>query len=165
MRKTILCALFIICLSLVVIGADAPDADKVNKLINQLASTEKPERDAVSNELINMGEAIKPLLEEALKNSDETIVKRVKIVLRKINQKKQANNFDASTVTCTFKDKPVKEVLEVIQIQTGNFIKLGKINDANISVDFKSTPYWQALDTVAKLSDNMHGEDPTKVGG
>ena len=37
--------------------------------------------------------------------------------------------------------------------------------DLPITVDFKNISYWQALDKVAELSGNMHGDDPSWTGG
>lgn len=73
----------------------------------------------------------------------------------------EKSECDATLVTFSCKDGSLKKVLELLQMQTGNIIELGKFNDRPVSVDFKSIPYWQALDMVAKLSGNTYGADLT----
>jgi hypothetical protein len=138
--------------------------ERIKELISQLANEKWKE---ASKELIESAdEAATPLLEEAVKGTDKTIARRAGIVLRKIAYYKLASKFEASPVTLTVKDEPLKKVLDAIEAQTGNKIGRSKsIKDSPISIDLQNVCFWAALDAVCRSSGNIYGEDPSRSGG
>lgn len=129
-------------------------ATQVRRLVRALSSEELSVRTAAEQDLIKLGPAALDLLPETNAQTPAEVrerLGRVELALQAAAAKEAAM---ASRVTLSGKELAVSAVLAALAEQTGNEIvdyreQFGQEKrDAMIDVDFRNTPYWQALDHV-----------------
>lgn len=64
-----------------------------------------------------------------------------------------AKSLTVKTVTLQVKDRPLSQVLQAIQGQTGIEVRKGVAEDPNVELNLQKVPFWKALDEVAKAAD------------
>jgi len=134
--------------------ADAQLATQVRTLVAKLDAPTLTAREQAQQELAALGERVLPLLPQdpaRLSLEQRTRVEAVRLAV----EAAAARNLAAgSRVTLTGTDLPLAEVLAAIEKQTGNKLvdkreKSGeKTAEKTLSVDFRDTPFWQAIDDV-----------------
>jgi hypothetical protein len=126
----------------------------VNKLVQQMDAPALADREAAEKDLLALG----PKILELLPPENPRMRAEQKLRLTRVREGLQKTLVEAFTkptsVTLDVKDTPVSEVLAELEKQTGNKTtdyrpQFGQpSDDPKISVSFKETSYWEALDTV-----------------
>ncbi|MGD9720071.1 MAG: hypothetical protein AB7O59_02515 [Pirellulales bacterium] len=130
----------------------APTADQVARLVRDLDARELTVRNEAERALLELGEAVLPLLPRVGDDTPAEISLRVSRVQQKLLEAQAAAAAEPTVVTLQRDDAPISEVFAEIQKQTGNTIvdNRGAFNetttDVHVKVDFDKTPFWKALD-------------------
>ena len=149
------------------LAADS-DAEQLNaqvrKLVRQLGSSEVAQRESAETSLLELGSLALDAVENYLPHPDAEINARLQRVQESLYKRAVEAATAATTVTLDVKDKPLSEVLEMIQQQTVNRIvdKRTRASDPISSLKLTDAPYWQALDETLDAAElttyNYSGE-------
>lgn len=129
-------------------------AGEVRRLVRQLDASQLAQRDDAERAIIGLGAAAL----DVLPAENDRMSAEVKTRLRRVRQSLQRKAAEAaaasSTINLSAAAMPLSEILAEFQRQSGNPIvdyrkKFGQVQtDPKLVVDFKDTPFWQALDRV-----------------
>ncbi len=145
---------------------------EVRRLLRQLNADHQSERDAAEQKLEMMGEKVLDFLPPPNEKVAPAVRQGVERARQAIQRSMAKAAVQASTVTLHADAMPLSKVLSAIQQQTGNKIVGPQdpagagMPDPPLKVDFKQTPFWQALDQVldqAGLSAYPFGEQKAIV--
>lgn len=128
-----------------------PDAEKIQKLINQLGSDKYEERQKAAQELDAIGAPALELLRKAVKDGEPEVRKRADELVKKMEKAAEQTRVLAATkVHLVFKDTPVADAVAEIQKKTGYNIALfdpeQKLKDRKVTLDTGETTFWSALE-------------------
>jgi hypothetical protein len=128
-----------------------PDAEKIQKLIDQLGSDTFEDRQKAVKELDAIGEPALELLRKAVKDGEPEVRKRAEELVKKIEKATEQSRVLAATrVHLVFKDTPVADAVAEIQKKTGYNIYLHdpeeKLKDRKVTLDTGATTFWGALE-------------------
>ena len=136
---------------------DTPSAelvDQVARLVRQLDDRALSKRDGAEQELLELGDAVLPLLPEIDDDTPAEVALRVQRVQQNLLEAQAAAAAEPTLVTLKGKQMPLEDVLAAMSEQTGNPISdyreaLGGANsEIKLDVDVDKEPFWQALDGV-----------------
>jgi hypothetical protein len=142
----------------------SPDA-ATKQLIDDLNSDDWRTREKAGRALTAKGEAALPLLRKAMLATDSPeMQRRLTVLVRKMDH---ARLVEPKRVTLAVKDRTAKQIFEEITKQTGYKIEFNDSADIKLSFDFKDTPFWQAVDTVANAAGctlvTNYGDDVIRI--
>jgi hypothetical protein len=128
-----------------------PDAEKIQKLIDQLGSDKYEDRQNAVKELDAIGEPALELLRKAVKDGEPEVRKRADELVKKIEKATEQTRVLAATkVHLVFKDTPVADAVAEIQKKTGYNVVLfdpeQKLKDRKVTLDTGETTFWAALE-------------------
>jgi hypothetical protein len=130
--------------------ADAakPDYAGTDRLVEQLGDPDYRRRDDAAMKLRSEGLAALPALRAALNHADPEVRRRAGELVPVLET---AALLAPKRVTLKVDNRPVREVLDSIEKQTGYKIETwGPAGRTNCSFDFADLPFWQALDVVCR---------------
>jgi hypothetical protein len=149
-----------ILLVVALVGQDAPAATvpseltaKVQKLVKQLDDEELARREAAEKALVELGVPALELLPANTPRTSAETKERLGRVRRQLEIALAESSAKATRVTFAGEMK-LSAAMEALTKQTGNqlFDYRGEFNqqqtDPTIKVDFKDTPFWEALDKI-----------------
>jgi hypothetical protein len=149
---------FLLACSCLLAPAEEPSqaalAEQVSALVRKLDARELTERDSAQRELEMLGPAILPLLPAIDDNTSAEVAGRLSRVRQKLLEVQAASATSGSQITLQGKALPLSEVLAELSKQSGNLIvdhreAFGQLApDTTVTVDFKNTLVWEALDSV-----------------
>lgn len=137
------------------LGQTAPDADlraEARELVLQLNASELAQREAAEKALVELGPKVLPFLPRTSSRTPAEVRQRLARIVQAVEKVSARQAVEASTVTLSG-ELAVPEVFDALEKQTGNQVSGYADVGASIEVDFKDTPYWQALDEVLDKSD------------
>jgi hypothetical protein len=128
----------------------APNKEKIDKLIEQLGSGSFAEREKATKELAGIGVAALEALRKAAKSEDAEVRKRVEYILPKIErQAESARLLVPKRVHLIYKDTPLGEAVADFGKKSGYSIELhdpdSKLKERKITLDTGETTFWSAL--------------------
>jgi hypothetical protein len=133
---------------------DAADlAETVRKLVRQLDAPQKARREEAEKDLLALGLRILDYLPENTDRMSAEAGQRLDRVREKLEKSEAESSLETTTVTLAG-EKPLSEILAVIEKETGNHIvdlrsEFGQeVGDPKLKINFDKTPFWQALDDV-----------------
>ena len=148
-------------------GSDAALRDRVNQLVERLASDDADRRAEAADSLVKLGPRVLPLLpSSSLKNLEQA--KRVEDVRKALAEAARKVNLGASTVTIQGDGIRLTEALKQLQQQSGNIVtdlreQYGEERtNPGMDLDLKETPFFEALDIICKdagLTPNFYTGD------
>lgn len=135
-------------------------ADRTNpripQLVAQLGADSYLDREAASRALREIGEPARAALQQAASAPDLELRLRATAL---VDELRQADLWQPTRVNLAAQNVPTSQVLQQIARDTGNAITfngpLGPLRDVPITVAFKDTPFWQAIDEVCRQSGNQ----------
>jgi hypothetical protein len=133
------------------------EGDRVERLLDQLASSRFAERDRAMKELEALGPTALPALRLALKSPDAEVRQRVELLVRKLeNQELAAKLLTARKVRLNVKDVTVAEAVAELARLTGYPIHL-VVEPAGrkVTLDTGETTFWDAVDQLAQQAGLM----------
>lgn len=128
-------------------------APKVRTLVKQLDHDEQAKREAAEKELIELGEAVLPLLPKPDARTPAEVKNRLKRVYTALLNKAVEASTRPALVTLSG-EMTLSEAMAAIEKQTGNKILDKRVDfnqeapDPKIKLALDKVPFWQALDTV-----------------
>jgi hypothetical protein len=154
------------------LAADAPASDElkleVRRYVRQLDADDLAERDAAEAALVALGPPALDLLPELSDRLSAESKQRLGRILQKLQRATAEAAAQPTAVTLDAKAMPLAQVLAAIEQQTGNKIvdyrqQFGQQpTDPPLTLSFKQTPFWQALDETldqAEMTVYAYGED------
>jgi hypothetical protein len=132
-------------------AADAPDAAKINKLIEQMGSDTFEDREKATAALDTIGVPALEALRKASKSTDMEIAHRSEELVRKIEKRLESVNVLKPTmVHLVYKETPVTEAVADFAKKTGYRIGLhdpqSKLKDRKVTLDTGNVTFWEAFD-------------------
>ncbi len=128
-------------------------AESVRKLIRELDASQKSRRVEAETQLIALGAKILDYLPENTDRMPAEVRERLNRVRAKLEKSQAQNTVEPTSVTLSG-EQPLSKILAALEKQTGNHVtdlreEFGQdVGDPKQKVDFKQTPFWQALDQV-----------------
>ncbi len=154
-------------------AGDSVDVElRVQRLIQQLEHSQREQRDAAEQGLIDLGEAALSYLPEVNLNTSAETKERLTRIRSALDQALLANVMQPSHVTLDGKYR-LAEILQQIQQQTGNQLvdfrqRFGQQpSDAQLSVEYQNMEFWPAIDQLldqAKLTTYSYTGEPRTLG-
>lgn len=151
-------------------GADAALRDRVDQLVERLASEDAARRDEAAQALIELGPRALPLLPESESLEDPEQAGRLDEVRAALAEAGQAVNLGPSLVTLQGEGIRLSDALRMLQQQSGNritdmreFYGQETTNPA-MDLDIEGQSFFEALDVVSRaagLVPNMYTGDGT----
>lgn len=135
-------------------AADDALGAEVRRLVRQLDAPQLAQRDAAEAGLLKLGPGALDLLPAIDDRTPAEIAQRLGRVRHKLQQAMAQAATQTARVTLQGDGMPLSQVLAAIQEQTGNKIVDSRARtgepglDRELKVDFRQTPFWQALDQV-----------------
>jgi hypothetical protein len=142
--------------------------DRVDQLVEKLASEKQETRDQAEKSLIELGPKILPALPEAGKVGSEEAKKRLAKIREKLEAASEEMNLGASKVTLQAKGIRFTEAIQKLQAMSGNTIADlreqagGEVTNPSIDLDIKNATFFEALDVIcdkAGLTPNFFSGD------
>lgn len=157
LKTGVACGLFIVAALLGAGSAPAQDAalrDRVNQLVDRLASDGTEARDAAEKALVGLGVKVLPLLPEAdtLKSDDQK--QRLERVRQGLAAAEEKGRLVATKVTIRGKGIRLTEAIKQLQQQTGNVVsdmreQMGEdVTNPQLDLELADKPFFEALDTI-----------------
>lgn len=146
-------------------GATADLKVEVNRLVLQLDSVERSEREAAEKSLIELGPEALNLLPSITPRTPAEVKERLGRV-RKTLETTTAESIAQSSLVTLAGEMSLGDALQAIQQQTGNQVTGYERRGGQVKVAFDKTPYWRALDEVldqAKLNINEFGGETSAL--
>ncbi|HWB09992.1 MAG TPA: hypothetical protein VG826_12240 [Pirellulales bacterium] len=134
-------------------AADADLASVVRKLIRNLDAAQKTRREEAEKDLLALGPRILDHLPENTDRMSAEAGQRLDRIREKLEKSEAESTLEATAVTLAG-EKPLGEILAVIEKETGNHLvdlrsEFGQeVGDPKLKVDFDKKPFWPALDEV-----------------
>jgi hypothetical protein len=131
------------------------DAEKINKLIEQLSSGKFIERTKASKELDAIGVPALEALRKAAQSDVPEVSKRATELIKKIEDRTLTSNLLAPTrVRLVFKNTPVPDAVAELAKKSGYTIHLegdkAELAKRKITLDTGDTTFWKALDALCQ---------------
>ena len=140
--------------------------DIIKRQIERLADDDFKVRELASACLTELGDVALPLVRKAADSEDPEVKLRARKILADIKDRQALARLQSpeSYITLKVKDRPLSEVLDEIEKQTGNALE---VTDANIlgrtvTCDFNAVTFWQALDSLC-LQAGMYHQTSSQV--
>lgn len=148
-------------------AAEKADADRINRLIEQLGSGDFAERERAYQALDALGAAALETLRKSLTSEDAEIRRRVEELVAKWEKFAERDKILKPTrLRLTFKDTPLPEALEEVRKKTGVQIYLhdpeNKLAGRKVTVDTGEKTLWEAFDLFCEKAGLTDG-DPLQV--
>ena len=129
---------------------EAPNKEKIDKLIKQMGSGTFSEREKAAQELAAIGIPALAALRKAARSDDAEVRKRTGELLLKIERRAESNRVLAcKRVHLVYKDTPLHKAVADFQEKSGYIIHLhdpdGKLKDRKITLDTGETSFWHAV--------------------
>jgi len=142
---------------------------RAHDFIGLFAAREFVERQQAVQRLMQMGPDVLPLVRKTLAETRDPKVKRCcEMVIQSFEGPKMEGpiRLEASRVTIDVTNRPFGEVVELLQQQSGNrpIDMLRDLSEKRITFSVKDTPYWQALDALAKVGGAVYGSISSSSG-
>jgi hypothetical protein len=137
-------------------AAPAPDADLasvVRQLVRKLDAPQKAGREDAEKALLALGAKILDHLPENTDRMSAEAGQRLDRIKEKLEKSEAESTLETTSVTLSG-EKPLSDILAVIEKETGNHIvdlrsEFGQeVGDPKLKVDFDKKPFWLALDEV-----------------
>jgi len=142
---------------------DAADADRFRRLVADLGAADYRTREAAGRRLAREADRALPVMRQALRTLDDPeAARRLEVLIRKLHTERLVA---PKRVTFTGDRVPAKELLAEIARQTGYKLAVNGADNGTpvrVSVAWKDTPFWQAVDDVSTatgLQVSPDGED------
>jgi hypothetical protein len=132
------------------------DNSKVAKLISQLGSKSKEERQKAAKALDDLGQAALKDLRKAAQGDDADLSRRARAVLAKIENRLEAAALKSATpVHLVCKDLPVTDAVALLAKKSKYKIQIDpkakdKLAKRKITLDTGNVTFWEALDKLCK---------------
>jgi hypothetical protein len=138
-------------------AAEKADAKKIDKLIEQLGSSDFKEREQATKALDAIGEPALEALKKAAKGDDIEVRKRAATLVANIEKRTQSTRLLAPTrVHLKYKETPIKDAVADFKKKTGYDIALhdpdNKLKDRKITLDTGDVTFWEAFDKFCKAA-------------
>ncbi len=148
--------------------AEAPLAQQIHHLIEQLNGDEVAKRDAATEKLLELAGTSAQDVDHflnSLPKEDEQLPKdsrqRLTRIRKQVEKRAAKAMTAATTITLAAKDMPLAEVLAAIEKQTGNRLsdtrqeqsKQAETKTTRISIDLKNESFWPAIDQILDQAD------------
>jgi len=132
-------------------AGEANPAERINKLIEQLGSTQFDEREQAAKALDAIGRPALNALQKATKSSDVEIQRRAKELVQKITQRVANDKILAPTrIRLQYDSTPVEAAVGDLAKKSGYAIILAgdksKLAERRVTVDTGEVPFWEAFD-------------------
>ncbi|GEM_PF-1880298 len=129
---------------------ETPNQKRIDKLIEQLGSSNFAEREKASRELAAIGVPALDALRQATKSEDAEVRKRAEEILPRIERQAESMRVLAPTrVHLIYKDTPLGEAVADFQKKSGYRIQLhdpdGKLRERKLTLDTGETTFWHAF--------------------
>jgi hypothetical protein len=125
----------------------APSSEAV-RLVEQLSDADYRRREQAVEQLRRLGPPALPALRAAANHPDAEVRRRVNDLIPILEVEAA---LAPKRVTLKTSDKPLRQVLDALQDQSGYKIDVfGPNLEQKISVDFNDVTFWQALDAVSR---------------
>ncbi len=163
MRTRSLLALLIIAgMTLPCPAGEAPNKEKIDKLIEQLGSGNFTERENAAKELETIGAPALEALRKAAKSSDAEVRKRAKTILSKIDNEREIPRVLApKRIRLVYKDTPLHEALADFEKKSGYHIDLchpdRKLKERKITLDTGDATFWHAVGLLCEKAQLTEG--------
>jgi hypothetical protein len=134
------------------------NTDEIAKLVQQLADADFQKRNQAGQALEKLGIGALPALREAARKTDDAEVRRRLDEI--IPHLEQIAALQPTTVTFNCRELPVRKAVEQLSKECGYKLELSQNGARNgnedpekrlVTVDFKSVPFWQALDSLCEV--------------
>jgi hypothetical protein len=131
--------------------AEAPDAAKIAKLVEQLGSDSFADRQKANDALDAIGEPALEALRKATSSTDAEVRKRAKELVDKIEKRSyNSRALAAKMVHLQYKDTPLPDAVADFAKKSGYLIVLhdpdGKLKDKKITLDTGKVTFWNAME-------------------
>lgn len=127
---------------------------EVRRLLRQLDAARLEDRNAAEAALAGLGPDVLPLLPASDGDLSAEVRQRLSRVRQQLEQKLAAAAVEPSRVTLRKDPIRLSQLLEQIQLQTGNRIVDargqfgGEPDDPELTVNFDKTPFWKVMEVV-----------------
>jgi hypothetical protein len=141
--------------------ADEPaknaDADRIDKLIEQLGSAKFSEREAASKELEKIGVPALDALQKAAKSTDLETRRRAQSIIAKVRRGRAGWEVSQPTrLHLVYKDTPLEQAVADFGKKSGGTITLldpdDKLSNRKVTLDTGDTTFWQAFDKFCRAA-------------
>lgn len=137
---------------------------RVAAAVERLGADSFQERRAASEQLLEWGPNVLPLLPDPAAIDDASVREGVRAIRVTLERRMARDSARASRVTLEV-ESPLSEVLDSIARQTGNAIDRGAIPAEtlrrNTPVQFDDVPFWQAIGEIAAQAELAVAADAT----
>jgi len=134
-------------------AVDADLAGIVRQLVRKLDAPQKASREDAEKALLALGTKILDHLPENTERMSAEAGQRLDRIREKLEKSEAESTLEATAVTVSG-EKPLSDILAVIEKETGNHIvdlrsEFGQeVGDPKLKVDFDKKPFWPVLDEV-----------------
>jgi hypothetical protein len=151
MRKFFLTLLFAGTWALGLAGVARPDDGRIDRLINQLASSSYADREEASKGLDEIGAPALDALRKAAGAKDAEVRRRADALVRRIEQRvENAQLLAPQKVRLVYKDTPLADAVADLAKKTGFVITLAedkvKPEGRTVTLDTGEVTFWEAFD-------------------
>jgi hypothetical protein len=132
-------------------AADKVDAERIDKLIEQLGSGSFQEREAATKALDAIGPPALDKLRKATQSEDIEVKRRATELVKRIEKRAEASRLlTPKRVHLVYKDTPLKEAVADFKKKSGYNLVLHdpekKLADRKLTLDTGDTTFWEAFD-------------------
>lgn len=132
-------------------AADKDDAERIDKLIEQLGSGSFKEREAATKALGALGAPALEKLRKAADSDDAEVKRRAADLVTRIEKRAEVGRvLTAKRVRLAYKDTPLKEALEDFKKKSGYDLSLhdpdNKLAARKVTLDTGDVIFWEAFD-------------------
>ncbi len=155
----------IAALGLLLLAAQNDPAD----LIRRLHSEKIEERDAAASKLIDLGDIVRPRIEELLREPDKEVASRAASILRELDQRKQLSALRAAgrVRTVQLENTPLEEALQKLfdgfGVKSRIEFKVGAPVITTVTLKLKDAGFWEAVDQFCSVANVRHEPEWTHV--
>ncbi len=173
----LICARWLVCIAFAgcasyAVGADSlavamqkADERRAQILVEQLGSPEYRVREQAGRDLSAMGGRALPAMKRAFAETDEPeIERRLEVLVKKIEYDRLVK---PTRISYQAKNATVTQLIEVIIKQSGYRLSSGIPAEAakiKMSVEWKDTPFWEALDAACEMAGIIANPDDNEDG-
>ena len=173
----LICARWLACIAFAgcapyAVGADSlavamqkADERRAQILIEQLGSPEYRVREQAGRDLSALGARALPTMKRAFAETDEPeIERRLEVLVKKIEYDRL---IKPTRITYQAKNATITQLIEVIIKQSGYRLSNGVPAEAakvKMSVEWKDTPFWEALDAACEMAGIIATPDENEDG-
>lgn len=141
-------------------AADKDDAERIDKLIEQLGSSNFQEREAATKALDAIGTPALEKLRKAAQGDDVEVSRRAGDLVKRIEKRGETSRvLTPKRVHLVYKDAPLKDALEDFKKKSGYDIQLqeldNKLADRKVTLDTGDVTFWEAFDKFCEKAGLM----------